>query len=55
MARTILLVAVVDDVKVVVINVVAEKDISDEFQQRRLSDTSLSNKKDGVWLILLIL
>jgi hypothetical protein len=33
MARTILLVAVVDDVKIVVINIVAEKDIGDEFQE----------------------
>jgi hypothetical protein len=33
MARTILLVALVDDVKIVVINIVAEKDIGDEFQE----------------------
>jgi hypothetical protein len=33
MARSILLVAVVDDVKIVVINIVAEKDIGDESQE----------------------
>jgi hypothetical protein len=33
MARTTLLVAAVDDVKIVVINIVAEKDIGDKFQE----------------------
>jgi hypothetical protein len=33
MARTMLLVAVIDDVKIVVIKIVAEKDIGDEFQE----------------------
>jgi hypothetical protein len=33
MARTILLVSVVDDVKIIVINIVAEKDIGDEFHE----------------------
>jgi hypothetical protein len=50
-----LLVAVIEDVEVVVVNVVASKYIGDEFQERGLSDTSLSKKKDGVWLIRLVL
>jgi hypothetical protein len=33
MARTMLLVAVVDDVKIVVINIVAEKDVGDKSQE----------------------
>jgi hypothetical protein len=33
MARTMLLVTVIDDVKIIVINIVAEKDIGDEFQE----------------------
>jgi hypothetical protein len=50
-----LLVAVVDDVKIIVINIIAEKDIGDESQERRLSDTNLSEKKNGVWLICVVL
>jgi len=30
---TMLLVTVIDDVKIIVINIVAEKDIGDEFQE----------------------
>jgi hypothetical protein len=33
MARAISLIAVVDNVKIVVIKIVAEKDIGDEFQE----------------------
>jgi len=43
------LVGAVEDIKVVVVNVLAEKDIGDKFQSRGLADTSLSKKKDGVW------
>jgi hypothetical protein len=43
-----LLVGMVEDVGVVVINVVANKYIGDEFQERGLSDASLSKKQDGV-------
>ena len=39
----------IQDLEVVVVNVLASKDIGKEFQDGRLSDTSLSNKKDGVW------
>ena len=46
--RTILLVGMVEDIEVVMISIVAVQDISDEFQERGLSDTSLPNKKDGV-------
>ena len=40
-----------EDIEVIVINVVACKDICDEFQERGFSNAGLSNKKDGVWLI----
>ena len=43
------LVGMVENFEVVVINVVASKDIGDEFQQGGLSDASLSNQKEGVW------
>ena len=43
----------VEDVEVVVINVFAVKDVGEEFQECRLSDTSPSKKKDGVWCIRL--
>jgi len=45
---TTLLIGVVEDVEGIVINVVASKGIGDELQERRLSDTGLSNKKNGV-------
>ena len=45
----------VEDVEVVVMNVVAGKDIGDVFQDRGFSDTSLSNKKDSVWRFHLVL
>ena len=41
----------IEDIEVEMINVIADKDIGDEFQNRGLSNTSLSNKKDGVWHI----
>jgi len=46
-----LFIGAVEDIEVVVTNLVACKYISDVFQERRLSNTSLSNKKDGVWPI----
>ena len=46
-ARTPLLIAVVEDLEVVVIDIFAEKDIRNEFDERGLSDPGLSNKKDG--------
>src|SRR5258706_15816340 len=50
-----LLVGVVEGVEVVVIDVVAVKDIVNELQERGLSYPSLSNKKDGVWRFHLVL
>ena len=47
-----LLVGVIEDVKGVVIHVVASKDVGDKLQERGLSDTGLSNEKDGVGLVL---
>ena len=44
---TILLVAQVEDFKVVVISIVADKDIGEEFHECRFANTSLSNQKDG--------
>jgi hypothetical protein len=49
-----LFVAAVEDFEVVAINIVADEDIGDEFQNRRLADTSLANKKDGVWRLNLV-
>jgi len=43
-----LLVGVVEGVKVVVVDVVAVKDIGDEFKERGFPDTSLANEKDCV-------
>ena len=53
--RTTSLVRMVENVKVAVINVVASKDIGDEFQDRGFSDTGLSNKKDSVRRFRLVL
>jgi len=52
--RIALFVSVVEEVEVVVLNVVADKDIGDEFQDGGLSDTSLTNK-EGVWSHRLVL
>ena len=46
--RTTLLVSMIENVDVVMINVVAVKDIGDEFQEGRFSNTSFSNKKDAL-------
>ena len=46
--RTSSLIGVVEDAEVVMTNSVAGEDIGHEFQYRGLSDSSLSNKKDGV-------
>ena len=45
----------VENIEVIMINVVASKDIGDEFHGSRFSDTSLPNKKNGVRFIRLIL
>ena len=47
-ARTPLLITVVEDLEVVYIDNFAEKDSRNEFDKRGLSDPGLSNKKDGV-------
>jgi hypothetical protein len=46
---------VVENIKVVMIDVVPKEDIGNEFQEGRLSDASLSNKKDRVWRLFLVL
>ena len=43
-----LLICVVEDVGVIGTNAVSNENIRDEFQDRGLSDTSLSDKKDSV-------
>ena len=53
--RTALLIGTVEDVEVVLIDGVADKDIDDEFQECGLAHTSLPNKKDGVGCPNLIL
>jgi len=53
--RTTLLVGMIENVEAVMINAVAGKNIGDEFQDGGFSDTSLSNKKDGVGRSRLIL
>ena len=47
-ARTILPVGMVEYIEVVMISTVADQDISNEFQERRLSNPGFPNKKDGV-------
>ena len=47
-ARAPLLIAVVEDLEVIVIDIFAEKDIRNEFDERGLSGPGPSNKKDGV-------
>ena len=49
------LVAAVEDFKVVVINIVGEENIGEEFQDRGFADTSLSNQKDGIIRLNLVL
>jgi len=51
---TILLVFVVD-YRAVATNIVADEDIGEEFQERGFADTSLSNQKDGVRCLNLVL
>ena len=46
--RTILPVGMVEYIEVVMISTVADQDNSNEFQERRLSNPGLPNKKDGV-------
>jgi hypothetical protein len=50
--RTTLFIGAVEDVKTAVIDVFASNDIGNEFQDRGLSNASLSNKKDSDCLIL---
>ena len=47
-ARTPLLIFVVEDLEVVVIDIFAEKDIRNECDERGLPGPGPSNKKDGV-------
>jgi hypothetical protein len=49
-----LFIGTVEDVEVVVINAVTDKDIGDKFQDRGFSDTSLPKKKDGIWCFRLV-
>ena len=53
--RTTSFVGIVENIEVIMINVVARKDIGDEFHGRGFSDTSFPNKEDGVRLIRLII
>jgi len=53
--KTALLVGAVEDVVVWGTNVVANEDIGEEFQECRLSDTSLPNKEDGIGRLNLVL
>jgi hypothetical protein len=53
--ETTLLVVAVEDVKVVLINIVAQKDIGEEVQECGFTDTGLSNQKDGVMRLNLVL
>jgi hypothetical protein len=53
--RTGLFVGGVEGFKVIATHFIAGENVSDEFQERGLSDTSLSNKKDGVWRPVLVL
>lgn len=46
---TTMLIGIVKDVELIVINVVADNDISDEFDDRGLSSASLPEKKDSGW------
>ena len=46
--RTTSLVGMVENIEFIMITIVTGKDIADIFQNRGLSDTSFSNKKDGV-------
>ena len=45
----------VENVEVIVVHVVASKDIGDEARDFSLSNTSLSNKSDCVWCLRLVL
>ena len=49
--RTTLFIGAVENLEVVVVDIFTGKGIGNEFQDRRLSDTGLSNKKDCVLLI----
>ena len=46
---------VVENVKVVMIDVLAKEDIGNEFQEYRLVAVPPPHKKDGVWCICIIL
>ena len=53
--RTALLIGTVEDLEVVLMNAIADKDIGEEFHECGLAHTSLSNKKDGVWCLNVML
>jgi len=50
---TILLIVAVEGLKAIMINIVADEDVAEEFQERGFADTSLSNQKDGVGSLVL--
>ncbi len=52
---TIFLVAAVENFKVVAINIVGNENIGEVFQDRGFADTSLSNQKDRVVCLNLVL
>ena len=54
-AKNTSLVGVVENVEFIVVNILPRKDIGDKFQDRGLSDASLSNKKDRVRRVRLVL
>ena len=53
--RTALLIGTVEYPEVVLIDAVADNDIGEKFHECRLAHTGLSNKKDGVWCLNVIL
>ena len=53
--RTTLLVHMVENLKVITISVVSGENIGEQFQNRGLSNTCLSNNKDGVWRFRFVL
>ena len=52
---TTLLVAVVEDFKAVAINIIGDENIGEEFQECGFADTSLSNQKNRVIRLNLVL
>ena len=52
---TILLITAVEDFKVVAINIVGDENVGEVFQDRGFADTSLSNQKNRVIRLNLVL